>query len=395
MVKTASTRSYERADGVHLSPPARTITTALPTRAIATARPARTSATALRNVAGATALSLLLLAGACAEKPALPTAPLERDPVTDTSYVEVTPAWTGFDAPRDVLAGREPFIYVADTGNDRIVMLDLAGRVVGVSGRIARPVALAQDYRFNLLVAAELDTTIQGTAVTLGAVIHIDLAAAAHDIARAPMTTLYTEPSKANRRFTGVAALPDNTLLVARVGPLNTSPVDPDVAVLRIAADGALMSPVGAVSPSGNAIGSIGGLTSLTVPDNSRSFAITQSDPEQQFRVQLFSFFTGSEGEGWRPALQPAFDADAMMSVGRFDRPEDIAYDRFGNIYVVDAGRDSVFKFNAQGRAFAGQSFGGAGVLSSPHGVAHFDRTLYVADTDNNRIARFRLSTDN
>lgn len=315
--------------------------------------------------------------------------------MTDTSYVEVAPAWTGFEAPQDVLVGREPFIYVADTGNDRIVMLDLAGRVVGYSPRISRPVAIAQNYRFELLVAAELDTTIQGTPVTLGAIYRIDLAAASHDIASAPLTTLYLEPSKPNRRFTGIGALPDNTMLVARVGPLNTSPVDPDVAVLHIDADGSLLSPVGAVSPSGNAIGSIGGVTSLAIADNSRGFAITQTDPEQQFRVQLFSFFSGSEGEGWRPAMAPAFDEGMLMSVARFDRPEDIAFDRFGNIYVVDAGRDSVHKFNTQGREFAGQSFGGSGMLSEPHGVAHFNRTLYVADTGNDRIVRFRLTTDN
>jgi hypothetical protein len=331
----------------------------------------------------------------CAEKPGVPTAPLEGDPITDTSYVEVSPAWTGFDSPEDVLVGREPFIYIADTGNDRIVMLDLAGRVVGTTARIKRPVAIAQDYRFNLVVAAELDTTIGGTAVTLGAIYRIDLAAAGHDIARAPMSVLYTEPSRPNRRFAGVGALPDNTYLVARVGPLNTSPVDPDVSVIHVDNDGSLISPVAAVSPNGNAIGSIGGLTSLTVPDNSRGFAITQRDPEQQFRAQFFSYFASSEGEGWRPAMAPAFDDRDLMSVARFDRPEDIAYDRFGNIYVVDAERDSVFKFNAQGREFTGQSFGGPGVLEAPHGVAHFNRTLYVADTGNDRILRFRLTTDN
>ena len=307
----------------------------------------------------------------------------------------LTPAWTGFEAPQDVLVGREPFVYVADTGNDRIVMLDLAGRVVGSTGRVRRPVAIAQDYRFNLVVAAELDTIIGGTPVTLGAIIRIDLAAASHDIARAPMSVLYVEPSKPNRRFTGVGALPDNTYLIARIGPLNTSPVDPDLAVIRIANNGTLMSPVGAVSPVGNAIGSIGGLTSLLVPDDTRNFTITQSDPEQQYRVQMFSYFSGSEGEGWRPSMQPSFDDQGLMSVARFDDPQDVAYDRFGNIYIVDAARDSLYKFNASGRHFSGQSFGGEEVLSSPHGLAHFNRTLYIADTGNDRIVRFRLTTDN
>lgn len=339
------------------------------------------------------ALALAALIG-CGEKPPPPSAPLMGPPAADTVYVEISPAWTGFAAPQDVLTGREPFVYVADTGNDRIVMMDLAGRVVGYSATIKRPVAIAQDYRFNLLVAAELDTVIQGTQVTIPAIFKIDLVAANHRIASAPTFAVYTEPTRLNRRFTGVAALPDNSVLVARTGPLNTSPVDPDVAILQISPAGRLLSPVGSVGPVGNAIGSIGALTSIVAPKDSRNFFITQADSAQQFRVQSFSYFSGSEGDGWRAAT-PSATANGLIAVDRFTAPEDIAIDNFGNVYVVDAERDSVFKFNARGAVFAGQSFGGPSRFNNPRGVAHFDRTLYVADTDNNRVLRFRLTTDN
>jgi hypothetical protein len=43
-------------------------------------------------------------------------------------------------------------------------------------------------------------------------------------------------------------------------------------------------------------------------------------------------------------------------------------------------------------------SFGGTGdgalQFDNPQGVAYFDRIVYVADTGNNRISRFRLNTD-
>ena len=43
-------------------------------------------------------------------------------------------------------------------------------------------------------------------------------------------------------------------------------------------------------------------------------------------------------------------------------------------------------------------SFGGTGSAAlqfrEPQGVAYFDRIVYVADTGNNRISRFRLNTD-
>ncbi|MDZ4698359.1 MAG: hypothetical protein SH809_01530 [Rhodothermales bacterium] len=36
----------------------------------------------------------------------------------------------------------------------------------------------------------------------------------------------------------------------------------------------------------------------------------------------------------------------------------------------------------------------GALQFRNPNGVAYFDRVVYVADTGNNRISRFKLNTD-
>ena len=80
------------------------------------------------------------------------------------------------------------------------------------------------------------------------------------------------------------------------------------------------------------------------------------------------------------------------MIPSRFEQPEGSAIDNFGNIYIADAGKDSVYKFNTFGDEL--ESFGGPDIFNQPHGVAHFNNTLYVADTGNNRILRFSLSTD-
>ena len=77
---------------------------------------------------------------------------------------------------------------------------------------------------------------------------------------------------------------------------------------------------------------------------------------------------------------------------------------------MLDAGKDSLFVFNrAASRAWPRRparaalrpvrvSFGGTGSgplqFHGPEGVAYYERTVYVADTGNNRIARFRLNTD-
>jgi len=62
----------------------------------------------------------------------------------------------------------------------------------------------------------------------------------------------------------------------------------------------------------------------------------------------------------------------------------------------VDAGRHHLLKFNSSGMEM--HSFGELGSgekqFNRSMGVAYFDKTVYVADTGNNRILRFKLSTD-
>jgi sugar lactone lactonase YvrE len=82
------------------------------------------------------------------------------------------------------------------------------------------------------------------------------------------------------------------------------------------------------------------------------------------------------------------------MLPNNFDQPEGAAIDNADNIYVADAAKDSIYKYNSFGQLLI--KFGGEGdfVFNSPSAVAFFDKTLYVADTDNNRILRYILSTD-
>ena len=78
--------------------------------------------------------------------------------------------------------GREPLLYVADTGNDRVVMLDLAGNVLGQSQPIVGPVALTQDAKLRLLIVTDSNK-----------IYRIDLVAVTHDIASAPAELVFDE----------------------------------------------------------------------------------------------------------------------------------------------------------------------------------------------------------
>ena len=84
------------------------------------------------------------------------------NPNNDTLYIPVNPAWEGFNNPQAILIGKEPFIYICDTDNNRIVMLNTAGTRLGEIS-IKKPIAITQDYRLNLIVCAQFDTLIKAT----------------------------------------------------------------------------------------------------------------------------------------------------------------------------------------------------------------------------------------
>ena len=344
------------------------------------------------------ALVLGLFVSACGDtfdtKELGATAP--PDSFGDTSYVQLQPVWVGFAEPADVHVGFEPFIYVSERGADRVTMLDLSGRVIGSSPPVRKPDALAQDHRLDLLVCGEFDTTIDGCQVTFGAIYRIDMLAARHAIAEAPVRRVYVDPLHPDRRYTGIAVLPDNSYYVTRTGPDNTSPVEPDDAVMLFdAAD----QPRPRVEWPGLSIDGTG-LATMTRPTGiatfsrpTSDFVFTQAGEKSLFRTQWITQRVTGDVAQWESYYTPARDGDLdFLRVSLFERPEDVTVDGAGNIYVIDAGLDSLFQFNAGG--FLTEAFGGPAQFSGPEGVAQFDRTLYVADTRNNRILRFVLSTE-
>lgn len=328
------------------------------------------------------------------EKFALPEAPEENDgtiAVSDTTYIQLTPVWepaTGYDLnqPKDILIGREPLIYVADTGNNRILMLDLAGNILGESQQVENPVGLTQDSKLNLLIVTDTNK-----------IYRINLVAIQHDIAVAPVELMYEEVDNPDRRYTGILpflkSFQGETVIEYFVSATGNDTKDnqilkfpEDFFVEIIPGEGATLTANGfgmlsASSPSG-----------LTAIGNFSEDFIFCMVGQNNFKVQ---WLTPSEF-GYVALLNPANGNFDLFEPGKFSAPEDVTLDEQGNIYIVDADLDRMFKFSASGDEL--QSFGVSGdgerQFNGPHGVAFFDRTLYVADTGNNRILRFRLSTD-
>jgi len=325
------------------------------------------------------------------------------NPAGDTVYVQLTPSWEGFNNPQAILIGKEPFIYICDTGNDRIVMLNTAGTVLG-SKSIKKPIAIAQDYRLNLIVCAEYDTSINGVVSTFSAVYKIDVFAAQHDLANAPVTRLLPRTVDFNyplRKYTAVAAFYDNSFYVARNGPNNTSVYDPDNSILKFqpkkyfnAGEGdSLIGRVPNIDPLSSGLISANGINSLTSFSKKTVDFIATFSGETSFRAQWFHFFVSSVDEKYISQFHPQ-EGVAFALPNKFSQPTGSCLDQYGNIFIADGSpaRDSVYKFNQYGEEM--HSFGGPGVFTRPTGVAFLDKTLYVLDGGSNKIVRFILSTD-
>jgi len=348
-------------------------------------------------------LILTVIVFSCTDKFKAPDNSVNPDnqKIGDTSYVQQFPVWTGFNKPQDIIIGKETFLYVADTENDRIVMLNVAGQILGTKS-IKHPVALDQDYRLNLFVCAQFDTTINGVAQTFSAVYKIDLYSAGHDIEKAKVIRLLPKTSfdflRTDREYTGVCVFYDNSYLVSRTGPSNTSKVDPDNVILTFKqlklAEGVykdtLTGRVPLLEPLGTGLMSANKISSLTSFRGNKYDIIVTLKGSNSFKTQWLRYVSNIDFTGYENSLSP-FSTN-LMKVDRFGRPEDVALDNYNNIYVADAQKDSIFKFNSFGDEL--QSFGGSKIFKSPHAVAFYDKTLYVADTENNRILRFILSTD-
>ena len=316
----------------------------------------------------------------------------------DTVFVQVNPIWEGFNKPQDIIIGKEPFIYVADTDNDRIVMMNLDGDILGTHP-VKKPVALAQDYRLNLIICAQFDTLGQ----SFSAVYKLDLFSVSHQIEIAPMKRLlprlsdFTQPQ---RKYTGAAVFYDNRFYIARTGPNNSNLIDPDNSILIFvqktqnngSIKDSLIGRVALLDPTGTGIMSANQISSLTSYDTRNYNLIVTLIGDNSFKVQPLDYITSQDFTGYQIAIQP--NSAQIMLPNNFDQPEGAAIDNADNIYVADAAKDSIYKYNSFGQLLI--KFGGEGdfVFNSPSAIAFFDKTLYVADTDNNRILRYILSTD-
>ncbi|MBO6792860.1 MAG: hypothetical protein JJ895_03030 [Balneolaceae bacterium] len=240
--------------------------------------------------------------------------------------------------------------------------------------------------------------------------------------------------------ITGLSILADNTLYATRRGPSNstTQVAAPDNTVLefrRVTVDGITTNKmqnvrqIRALNPSVPSLRSgvgMSAIASFVAPPqrdsftSDRSFLVAQADTTKDiaFRVLWIEAIETIDGLIYQQnaslLAQDTTQADGFLyEPNKFAQPTDIAFSGDDNsfIFVVDAELNRLFQFQTNGQEGVpppagaadqtrqvlvsfGQFGNGPKEFKNPSGVAYFDRIVYVADKGNNRIVRYKLTSD-
>lgn len=355
----------------------------------------------------------------------------------EVAYVPIQPVVSGFSRPVDIIAGWDGLLYIADAGTEEIIALDQAGNELG---RFSVPglVAITQDRRLDIIALGRMDTTINNSPLNLATIYRLDLNKTGdYGLNNARITNkvvhpFYVKSGTPNQRdvevsFTGITILGNNQYYVARNGNANSSNQfgGPDDAILRFQEDDGFISPISVKNTLGitnSFFRKPQGISSKAVPPQTLSvnstgdFLFTSIDPNNLLKVQLIQRIETDGGAEF--VVQNLISGDTsradgfLYEPGRFTQPVDVAIagDGTGYLFVVDSETDSLYQFNGLGLEGVNPppgsrssrnvlvSFGGTGdglsQFREPGGVAYLDRIVYVADTGNGRVLRFKLTTD-
>ncbi len=330
-----------------------------------------------------------LLAVSCVDQMDFPTElaePTEPIETTDTTYVPLTPirnsaAGLEFNHPHGVTFGYDRSVYICDTENDRVVRLSVTGEFLA-EYPVTHPVQLTQDRQLNLICVDGVGTAYRREHFgdgTFEQVIYRDSISEFIEIQRFEDDSVVFDTVEIVKPsgILGVAAspfpdrwyyLPDTTRDVIALLNVEDRGIAPDIFVA--------MGRAKSIDPIG--------LVAYPVSEDEYHLAFTQWSRYDPFRIV--------ESNTFAEVVLDTADIYQLLPAGH----KQVARDPQGNFYVVSDLTNRVYRFTKNGALFL--DFGGRGTapgrFNSPRGIAWGEGVLYVADTQNNRIMRFVLSTD-
>ncbi len=352
------------------------------------------------------------------------------------AYVPVQPALQNFVRPVDIIAGFDELIYVVDEATEEIISLDESGRELGRLG-LKGVKSVAQNRQLDLLAIGKVEVNRGGNLLEFTCIYRIDMhgSGANFGIQYAEVTDTLIHPfyfkstyssSDVDVEFNKIAILQDNRFYVTRSGTDNNTQKfgGPDDAILLFDSDGTYLTPVSVNTPNGlfrDYFKKPIGITSFVQPPQisafgSDHFIFTSVSENTSIKVQVIDYIETDFGANYEPRI--LFDRDTTVSDGnlttpdKFERPVSLLLTGDGTnfIFVVDQAKDSFYQFTVTGlegvkpppgaatSKYQMASFGGSGEglsqFNQPSAVAYKNNIVWVCDTGNERILRFKLTTD-
>jgi sugar lactone lactonase YvrE len=341
-------------------------------------------------------LILLLAFLACGERIKLPTDIARTSPgIPDTTYVPISPAWTEaggipYSGPEDIHIGFDGYLYITDTGNDRIVKLDQGGNFMAQYEGVKQPNSVSQDLLLRLVATGGntiymksrdqqvFDSLYTGKDIyVVSPDTLIDTVIVSPD-SMVIDTTYYIDSLQTAYKGIATDLRPQSGYSTYLVCDYTRD----EITRFLLYQPGELIN-LGAAVPPGYELSKTRGPLGIFTYMRGTRLRLLFCQSLYYYCVQLL------DGETLEPVI-PRSDSSNIYWQGTMDKAEDVATDEFENIFVVDRDKNQVHKFSRNGVKIL--SFGGD--LKDPMGLAYANKILYVADTGNDRIIRFVLSTD-
>ena len=348
-------------------------------------------------------LGLLIILSGCGRKIKLPTNLAEPGSGTlDTTYLPVGQAWEGasglaFDHPQDVHVGLDGHIYIADTGNDRIVTLDQSGQFIQQYDSVENPTSVSQDRLLRLLAAGDnviykkgskdedfISIYVAPDVYDTVPIVIMDTVVSDTDTVVVPIDTFLVDTSATV--YEGIAA---NPLPLSGYAEYYACDFTRSEITRFLFYEPSTLQNLGPAVPRGFQLGQTYYPLGISTYLTGTGFNLVFCQYLYYYSVQVL------DGRDFSPVIPHTARPD-IYGEETFDVAEDVAVDEYGNIFVVDSEKDSVLKFSKSGARILSFGTGGSGgkEFENPRGIAYYNKIVYVADTGNNRILRFAPSTD-
>lgn len=354
----------------------------------------------------------------------------------EVAYVPVQPILDRFESPVDIIAGFDELIYVVDEATEEIISLNESGSELD-RFKLRGVRAIAQNRSFDLLAIGTVETVRSGQTLDYTCIYKIDMhgGGSSFGLEYAEVVDTIIHPfyfkstfssSDSLVQFNKIAVLQDNKFYVTRSGRDNNPQKfgGPDDAILLFDADGTYLTPVSVNTPNGlfrNYFKKPMGISSFIQPPQISAFGpnhfiFTSLSDNTSIKVQIIDYIETDFGANYEPRI--LFDSDPTVSDGNLTTPEKfsepvstvITGDGTNFIFVVDRAKDSLYQFTVTGlegvkppagaasTKYQMASFGGTGLglsqFNMPSAVAYKNRIVWVCDTGNKRVLRFKLTTD-